>query len=68
MIPVICGSEGGAMVPVRSVYVGGYVCIDVMVSLYTWEWFYKHLGVCVCVEEGKLIILCIRPRHFQLLI
>ena len=29
MIPVICGSGGGAMVPVRSVYVGGYVCIDV---------------------------------------
>ena len=28
---VLCGSGGGAMVPVRSVYVGGYVCIDVMV-------------------------------------
>ena len=39
MIPVICGSGGGAMVPVWSVYVGGYVCIDVMVSLYTWSGF-----------------------------
>ena len=67
MIPVICGSGGGAMVPVRSVYVGGgYVCIDVMVSLYTWEWFYKHLGVCVCGRRQTYYSMY-RPCHFQLL-